>query len=281
MSSIAAANSSAGEALVLLPRSGPAVGVDATASSETDTSAKSSGGPATVVDLSDRAKAVLERNKGDKIVAEQLQQQVAAAKGNDKPGSTSNSTPGDTSKIFDVLNSGSRSHPTDLPSLDPNLDRDAYLNALINANRQPDGTVKSFSKTVSDAFAAPSTPAEVDEWYKTQGQLLIASARQFGEVAATGIIQAVQNRTITISDAKDVPDLNFHNTIAFAGGEGGSSINGTSSWNHDAAIFKDPTTNTRVMNGYVISWQKPQGDAAIGVDLTKDPIFQTLPPIRF
>ena len=279
MTALAPTNSSAANALVPLLRSA-ATSVDTSVPISADTSAKSNDGPATIVDISERAKALLERNKGDKIVAERLQQQVAAGQSNGKPGSTSSSTEGDMSKIFDALKGGSQSRPTDLSSLDPNLDRDAYLNALIDANKQPDGTVKSFSKTVSDAFASPSTPAEVDEWYNTQGQLLIASARQFGEVAATGIIQAVQDRTITFHDAKDVPDLNFHNTITFAGGEGGSSINGTSSWNQDAAILSDPTTNTRVMNGYVISWQKPQGDATIGVNLTKDPIFQTLPTVR-
>jgi hypothetical protein len=148
-------------------------------------------------------------------------------------------------------------------------DRDGYLAALKAAHTGPDGTIESFSKTVNDVFDVPSTPQDVNDWYNTWGQTLVAGAEFFPEEAATGIAQAAQNRTIKIQDAQDTPGLDLHNTLTFSGGEGGSSINGTASYN-------------RVLNGYVISWAKPEGDATLGVAHATGPIVLNMPAnIRF
>jgi hypothetical protein len=149
---------------------------------------------------------------------------------------------------------------------------------MVAAHKQADGSVTSFTKTESDVFVVPSTPEQIDYWYQTDGRGLVAGAQFFREEAATGIAQAVQNREITIQNAKDIPGLNFHNTMIFQGGEGGASLNGTSSYNQNADIFKDPTMNYRVSgNGTVISWKKPEGDATLGVVPATGPIFWETP----
>jgi hypothetical protein len=235
--------------------------------------------PATLVTLSDRAKAVLERNKVDQIVAERLAQQVASSKkGSGKAeAASSNAATGDASKLFEAL-AGSNASQAAGATSGNFRDLSAELTAMVTAHKQADGSVTSFTKTESDVFVVPSTPEQIDYWYQMDGRGLIAGAQFFREEAATGIAQAVQNREITIQSAKDIPGLNFHNTMIFEGGEGGASLNGTSSYNKDADIFKDPTMNYRVYgNGTVISWKKPEGDATLGVVPATGPIFWETP----
>jgi hypothetical protein len=261
MSVIAAANLSATAAVasLLSNAASPATDTNTPAAKTTSdpTASSTSRDPVDTVDLSDRAKATLARAKIEQTAADKL---AALAQS--------------------LSNSGGKSGST-AKAVSGEGDRDSYLAALKAAHTGPDGTVESFSKTVNDVFDVPSTPQDIDDWYNTEGKILIAGAQLFPEEAATGIAQAVQNRTIKIRDAKDIPDLDLHNTLTFSGGEGGSAINGTSSYNHDAAIFKDPNTNYRVFNGYVISWAKPEGDATLCVTHAAGPIVMDLPPIRF
>jgi hypothetical protein len=262
VSVITAANSSATNAVASLlsnaASSAGDAGAPATIAMSPDLTASStSRDPIDTVDLSDRAKATLARAKTEQAAADKL---AALAQS--------------------LSNSGGKSGST-AKAVSGEGDRDSYLAALKAAHTGLDGTTESFSKTVNDVFDVPSTPQDIDDWYNTEGKILIAGAQLFPEEAATGIAQAVQNRTITIQNAKDIPDLDLHNTLTFSGGEGGSAINGTASYNHDAAIFKDPNTNYRVFNGYVISWAKPEGDATLGVTHATGPIVLNLPPIRF
>ena len=284
MSAIAAVNPSASSAVAsLLSDTASAATGSATAtaakSNQAASSASSGDGPATSVTLSDHAKAVLERNKVDQIVAERLAEQVASSKKSSKKAEAgaSNSATGDTSKIFDGLSGSSASQSKHAPSA-TFRDLSAELTAMVAAHKQADGSVTSFTKTESDVFVVPSTPEQIDYWSQMDGRGLIAGAQFFPEEAATGIAQAVQNREITIQNAKDIPGLNFHNTMIFQGGEGGASLNGTSSYNKDADIFKDTTMNYRVSgNGTVISWKKPEGDARLGVVPATGPIFWETP----
>lgn len=252
MTAIATSGFSARDDLAALLRSStPASGAPQPAAAEKPDAATAKGdGPAVVVDLSDRAKALLERNKADQLVADQLAQRLASAKDDGKSGSTSKSTADDTTKLFDSLSG--QGTPEGIKDLGD------YMASRMEAHRQPDGTIASFTETVTDSFQVPSTAQEIDEWYRSEGQAIIIGAQQIPEEAATGIDEAVRNRSVTIQNAKDIPGLNFHNTVTFQGGEGGGSGNGTFSYDHDAAIFKDPTTSYRVYsNGTVISWKPP------------------------
>jgi hypothetical protein len=291
MSVITAANSSATNAVAsLLSNVASSATTDAytpaTKATATDPAVSSaSRAPVDTVDLSDRAKATLARARTEQVAADKLAALVQSVRGpQGKSGSASKSTSGDGSQLFDKLTGrvpSQLSGGAGADLVDPK-DRDGYLAALKAAHTGPDGTIESFSKTVNDVFDVPSTLQDVNDWYNTWGQTLVAGAEFFPEEAATGIAQAVQNRTIKIQDAQDIPGLDLHNTLTFSGGEGGSAINGTASYNHDAAIFKDPNTNYRVLNGYVISWAKPEGDATLGVTHATGPIVLNMPAkIRF
>jgi hypothetical protein len=209
--------------------------------------------PVDTVDLSDRAKATLAHAQIERVAADKLAALVQTLKGqgSDKTKSKADST--DPQDIFQKLSGGA----TGSAKLE---DLDGLMKSLFAANKNSDGTYNSFSKTVDDVLIVPSTPQQVDDWYKTYGQSFLEGALHFsGEEGNNVLAEAVRNRTITLQSAADIPDLNFHNTWTLQGGEGGGSINGTSSYNHDASIFKDPTTNYIVSgDGTVISWAKPQ-----------------------
>jgi hypothetical protein len=254
MTAITAANSSATNAVASLlsnAASSATTDADSTAAKATtsDPAASSaSRAPVDTVDLSDRAKATLARAKTERVAADKLATLVQTLKGqgSDKTKSEVGST--DPQDIFQKLSGGAAT----------NKDLEGYLNSLTAANKNSDGTYNSFSKTVDDVLIVPSTPQQVDDWYKNAEQAVTGGVKVFTNEDYQVYAQAVLNRIVTIQSAKDIPDLNFHNTWTLQGGEGGRSINGTSSYNHDASIFKDPTTNYIVSgNGTVISWPKP------------------------
>jgi hypothetical protein len=271
--SVTATTSSPDNAIASLLRSESRTGSDPLGKVD-NPNKPSSRDPVDSVDLSDRAQAILARAKIDQAAADKLAAQVQAAKGNNKWGPSSKTATDDAPKLYDAM-SGRKPTTTAVDLSDP----DEILGALRAAHTRADGTVESFSKTLVDVFRdAPSTPQEIDDWYNTQGQILIAGAQLFTAEASTGIAQAVQDRTITFTNARDIPDLNLHNTVTYTGGEGGSSQTGQGSYNLNSAIFKDPTTNYRVFDGYVISWKKPEGDASLGVQHVDGPITLNLPP---
>jgi hypothetical protein len=255
MSAIAAANSSATNAVALLLSNVASSALDpgTPADKSTSSDAAASRDPVDTVDLSDRAKATLAHAQIERVAADKLAALVQTLKGqgSDKTKSKADST--DPQDIFQKLSGGA----TGSAKLE---DLDGLMKSLFAANKNSDGTYNSFSKTVDDVLIVPSTPQQVDDWYKTYGQSFLEGALHFsGEEGNNVLAEAVQNRTITLQSAADIPDLNFHNTWTLQGGEGGGSINGTSSYNHDASIFKDPTTNYIVSgDGTVISWAKPQ-----------------------
>jgi hypothetical protein len=253
MSVITAANSSATNAVAsLLSNAASSATTDAgtpAKATATDPAASSaSRDPVDAVDLSDRAKATLARAKSEQAAADKLAALVQTLKGrgSDKTKSKADST--DPQDIFQKL-SGSVATTKGLED---------YLDSLTAANKNSDGTYNNFTTTVDDVFTGPSTPQQIDDWYKNETQVVTEGAKVFTNEDYQVYAQAVLDRTVTIQSAKDIPDLNFHNTWILQGGEGGRSINGTSSYNHDASIFKDPTTNYIVSgDGTVISWPKP------------------------
>jgi hypothetical protein len=267
VSVITAANSSATNAVASLLSNAASsattdAGTSAAKATTSDPAASSSNGPVDVVDLSDRAKATLARAKTERVAADKLAAQVQATKGPDGKDKAAKTNSDDGSQLFDKLTG--RAQPqqqTGQTTVNPK-DRSKYIDALVEAHTRPDGTSESFTKTMSDVVNVPSTPQEIDNWYKTAGQSYIDGAQQVHDQAYTALAQAVQNRAVTIQNAQDISDLNFHNTITFQGGEIGASVNDTFSYNRDASIFKDPSTNYIVnSDGTVVSWKKTQVSA--------------------
>jgi hypothetical protein len=267
MNSISSTSSSAGEALVSLLRSGSTVNEAAPKGTGSSNQLSSSRTPVDVVDLSDRAQAVLARAKIEKVAADRLAAQVQATRGADKSAGTK-STRSDASNLYETLSGSAVSKSTSGPTIGNFDELTGYLDALKDDNRNPDGTANSFTKTVNDFFTAPpSTPQEMSDWYKDEEARAAVTAADEPDpifrAQAQAYLQAVKDRNVTIVSAKDIPELNFHNTWTLQGGEGGCSINATSTYNHDASIFKDPNTTYFVGGaGTVIVWKHPSGDTA-------------------
>lgn len=186
MSTIAAANSSATNAVASLlsnaASSGTDAGTPAAKATTSDPAASSSRNPVDIVDFSDRAKATLARAKTDQVAADKLTAQLQSMRDpNGKSGSASSkSKTDDASKLFDALSGSNASQSKGAPS-GSFRDPSAELDSLVAAHKQADGTVKSFTKTESDFLTVPSTPEQVDYWYQTDGRSLVAGAQFFPE----------------------------------------------------------------------------------------------------
>ena len=227
-----------------------------------------SSSPKDTAELSDYARTMLARARTERAAANKLAALVAEVILNGKDNAASKTSvkleKDDGTTLFKALighsdspkASNDASPPQNLSDIDP-VDRVKFSEALIAANRQSDGTIKSFTHEVHDVIAAPSTPAEIDEWFETNGQSYIEGARQVNDPEYNIMAQAIQNRTLKVQNAMDIPGLNFHNTIIFETGAVGASVNGSFAYNRDADIFKDPMMNYIVnSDGTVLSWKK-------------------------
>jgi hypothetical protein len=213
--------------------------------SQTDSDAQDDSSPATVVELSDEAKAIIARAEVDQAVADWLDQQLAAARSSAISGAT--------------WRSASASSDPAASLKDPA----GYLKTQQTAHIRSDGSVGRWSETKTDIFNVPSTPQEVDQWYETQGQSLIVWAEAVPSEGETGLAEAVRNRSVTIQDARDIPGLNYHNSFTYQGGEGGSGGSSTFSFNQQLPIFKDPNVHYLIGgDGTIISWKTPRATNA-------------------
>jgi hypothetical protein len=208
--------------------------------------------PTDILDLSDRAKAMLERASANKLADEKLDAFLQATRNSgDVQGSIA------PPSSFDLLsNLGQQGNST----WDPTTYIDnpgAYQQEQQGAHTRADGTIQSWSTSASDVFNVPSTPQDIDQWYQTQGQQVLALAQAFPD-SMPGLAQAIQNRTVTFSDARDIPGLNFQNSFSFQGGENGSGGSEMTSFNSSLPIFQDTNVHYQIMgDGTVISWKIP------------------------
>ncbi|WP_157874591.1 hypothetical protein [Streptomyces sp. AcH 505] len=214
MSTIAATNSSADNAIVSLLRSGSMAGTEASGQIQTPAKPSPSGDPVDIVDLSDRAQAVLARAKVDKVAADRLAAQVQAAKGSDKPGQSS--TAGDASTPLQTT-------------------RYAQWAATLTApSTVRDAPAPYGDPTTSDAQfikdnAINETLLGLADTYDKQG---------FSPDVGQAIRTAVANGTFKIQQASDVPDLNMHSVNIYTP----SSIGGPSQW---GSVSQSPTGTTK------------------------------------
>jgi hypothetical protein len=226
--------------------------------------AQADSSPAVVVQLSDEVKATIAKAKADQAVADWLDQQIAAAKSTATGGTTwkvASASDAELPAFEDIIGPAQETAGTvDLNDPAASLkDPAGYLRAIEAAHVRPDGSVESWTETKTDIFNVPSTPQEIDHWYETKGQSLIAWAQAVPSEGETGLAQAIQNRSVTIQDARDIPGLNYHNSFTYQGGEGGSGGSSTFSWNQQLPIFKHPSVHYLIGgDGTITSWKTPQ-----------------------
>lgn len=263
MTTISSANSGVGDPLVSLLRTtsqDAAAPGGVTPSNQGSTSRT----PIDTIDLSDRAQTILARAKIEKVAANKLALQVQAAKGSGKATGTNPTSSGGFKLGGDSSDGSAPGSGTASASF---AQLSGYLDRLIDDHRGSDGTVSSFTKTINDYFTVPSTSEDVSDWYKNEEESAAQAAAAEPDPAlkakAEAYLQAVRDRQVTVVSASDIPELNFHNTWTLQGAEGGSSINFTSSYNHNASIFKDPATTYFVNgNGSVVVWKHAADGAA-------------------
>ena len=259
------------------PRTGP---------SSSKTPAAASSAPSDSLDLSDHAKATLARAQQEKIAADKLQAFLQSARNSNGANKTSvpNQSPNpsqasdDVTKIFDQLTGRAQAPtqtqgPAQTQQVSQSLD-DFYTAqfAKLKANAKlPDGTIGNYSETFNDISFTPTTPEAINNWYQTQGQAVIQTAQDLAQqipgtpqaINAASYAQAVENHTVTFLNAFDIPGLDFHNSLTIDGGEHGGQSNWSVTYNHDAAILHDPTTNYAIGgNGTVIAWKNPQAGSS-------------------
>jgi CMP-N-acetylneuraminic acid synthetase len=238
-------------------------------------SSASSSNPADSVDLSDHAKALLAQAQKDQVLASDLQTLLQSARNSKGASDTSASSQAaaDGTQVFDQLTGKARSQQQANPasqSLAAFQQADGalvglgdYAKSLAAASEQPDGTYSNYSQNLQDVVAAaPSTPQQVTNWYQTDGKILASQAQAWPE-NDPGLGEALASHSVTFLNAGDVPDLNFHNTISIQGGENGGSAGEVYTYNHNAAVFSDPTTSYKVLSdGIVLAWKTPPSSGA-------------------
>jgi hypothetical protein len=277
MSAIAATGSPSSYSAVaqLLADSLPSASAGLSQAGRSGTSGSSAAGMSASdsLNLSDDAKSVLGRAKTEKVAADQLQtflQSVRNPNGTGKTSAPSQASDDAGTQILARLKGLTQSQQGDAKNLSlADLQRAegwlsglaTYQKALSDASQQPDGSYKNYSQTLRDVIVVPSSPQDIATWYQTEGKSVLSAAQTWPD-DHPGLAQAIANHAVTFLNAKDIPDLNFHNTISIQGGEGGSSGNENATYNQKAAIFSDPTTSyTVLVNGTVIAWKTPPGNA--------------------
>jgi hypothetical protein len=221
------------------------------------------------LNLSDHAKSVLARAKSDQVAADQLQAFLQSAKNPNGTGKTpaSSQASGDAgAQILARLKGQTQSQQGDSKTLSlADLQRaegslsglGAYEKALSDASLQPDGTSRGYSQTLHDVIVVPSTPQDIATWYQTDGKSLLSAAQAWPD-EDPGLAEALASHAVTFLNAKDIPDLNFHNTIVIQGGEGGGSANELGTFNQKAAAILSTTTTYKVLaSGTVLAWKTP------------------------
>jgi hypothetical protein len=220
------------------------------------TGTSSSGfGPATQVDLSDHAKAVLAQAAVDQVAADRLQAQVQAGR-KGTAGANSANTPNSSKSIFDQINDiGSELTTSGSPAnaaKPPVSASDAVLGgtpiwqqegsadniAILQAGAQLYNKSQAMQDLAKNGgqFASPTEGHVVSDdvlfVYDVHSQVAqdITDLQNKGMTAqAQALSQALQNGTLKFQNASDVPDLNLQSSmIHFADAGGGGEMGSTS-----------------------------------------------------
>ncbi len=202
-------------------------------------------GPATKVDISDQAKSILKNNQSNMTDLERLQSIISTLK------NQINNSEQKISSINDVDRSSNSTNPLGMQMLSQVNDY------IIKQNTNNDGKISNYNVTINDIYLVPKTKDEIDYWYKNDGADFIAGDFEGSSAADKEMAQAIRDRKIEFIDAKDIPDLNYHNKATFQGGEGGGAPGLTRTYNTQSDIFKDTEKGyLPLADGTVISWKR-------------------------
>jgi len=212
--------------------------------------------PATIVDLSDHAKALLAQAAVDQVAADRLQQQVEATR---RDGANAQlNKPNSSKSIFDQMHDlGSELAISDSPGAQPAQSAsDNFLSgtplwqqqgsadniAILQAGAQLYNKAQAMQDIAKNGgqFASPTEGHVVSDDVLFVYQAHLQIAQNISDLQTRGMISqaqalsdALQNGTLKFQKASDVPDLNMqswmiHFPDAGAGGEmGSSSVNPT------------------------------------------------------
>ena len=243
--------------------------------------------PATIVDLSDSAKAMLERNKADQLVADQLEQQLADAKGDGKSDSTSKLPADDAAELFGSLSG--RSTPQNGQTPEGVKDFGNYTAAARTANTDtldssgpkltPDtATIVSLSPQAQAAIDNSDDPAADESTFgdhvvlqaahtggelaairqKGRETLLLTAVQQENPKGADTLRAALANGTVKTQMAADVPGVNYKTQVSYTQGLLGRSET------HTATFNPSPEVQAAIDLGRaMVMWQRDVGDVYI------------------
>lgn len=213
--------------------------------------------PATIVDLSDHAKAILAKAATDRVAADKLQALVQAGKAN-TAGTNGQKTDGSSQKsVFDQIHDLGRELTT---SADPSKGQ-----ASSSAGKDVLGGIPVWQQMgAADNIAILQAgaqlynrPREMEDIAKNGGQIASSAdghvlsddmlfvlgvhmpvARNISDLRDKGMTDqaqalsdALQNGTLKFQKASDVPDLNMHSTMIHFADAGGGGEMGSSSVN--------------------------------------------------
>jgi hypothetical protein len=217
------------------------------------TSASATSGPATIVDLSERAKAVLDRTKIDQAVVERLDRAIKAAKGESR-GTSAQDNDAASASVFDQIHdlgreltsaNGSNAANSDSASAQylsgtPVWQQQANADniAILQAGAKLYNKAQSMQNLAANGgqFASPTEGHVVSDdlifVYAAHSQIAstITDLQNRGLAdKAKGLSKALENGTLNFEKASDVDGLNLTSTIVHFADAGGGGERGSTS----------------------------------------------------
>jgi len=242
MSTTSAVNASASSALSLLRGSNASAAAAGAASSatQTDTSTTSDANAAVKLDLSDRAKALLERNQAAQAVADQLTELVQGGRDRNRSNKSGNQT--ESLATLLGLVSGGQSAPSKAAGTNQG-DNQSTTAAKSDNYRQWAASLKG-TVTVNDGPAPYGDPTISDQELLKKGVAdgLLAGADSYDRVGlppevGQAVRTAVASGKVKIQQASEVAGLNAHSTHTWTPNAFGSTDDvGTTSINPTGSV---------------------------------------------
>jgi hypothetical protein len=200
MSAIAAANSSANNAIALLLSNAASSATDTgtPATKATTSGSSASSDPTDIVDLSDHAKATLARAKTDQVAADKLTAQLQAARDPGGKATAPKANSGDGTSLFDKLSGRAQPQQTgDTPQTG---------DTQQTGNTQWVAGAPYGNAAISDADFTASIKATL---------LNAANGPNSSPENKQALEAALASGTLKFQKTSDVPDLNFHSSSRF------------------------------------------------------------------
>jgi hypothetical protein len=206
-------------------------------------------GPATIVDLSDHAKAVLAKDATDQVAASRLQAQVQASRGKTDGLDHSDAQNSSKKSIFDQIHDIGRELPGGQTSASAGDDVKAGVPiwqqqgsadniAILQAGAQLYNRSQAMEDIAKNGgqFASPTEGHVVSDDVAFVFTMHSEIARNISNLRDKGMTDqaqalsnALENGALKFQKASDVPDLNMHSwMIHFADAGGGGEMGSTS-----------------------------------------------------